>query len=190
MGTWDMPAWAGCALVALAVSAGAIDLRLGKVPNWITYPAMAVGLVGHWITGGTGLDGEQLGLVGSLAGLAVGFLPMLFCWLSFGAPGGGDVKLTGAIGALGGWRFVLSAMLYGFIAGAVMALVVMVRRRLVRRTLRRVWRTLVLLVIPGARPVEAVGQDSPTIPFAVALCLGTAGAAVEVLLRSWLAHVP
>jgi len=181
-----MPAWSAGVLLALVVSAAVTDARLGKIPNWLTYPAILIGLAGNTWTGGIGLEAGQMGLAGSAAGFAVGFLPLLLCWLA-GGIGGGDAKLMGAIGAIGGWEFVLSAMLYGFLVAAVMAAIVMVRRRLVRRTLRRVWHTIVLLVVPGARPVDPTSSDSPTVPFAVGLCIGTAGAILEVMLRAWAA---
>ncbi len=185
----SMPVWALVVLGVLVVTAAGADLKLKRVPNWLTYPAIVAALAGHWATGGLGLKGERLGLAGSLAGLAAGFLPMLLCWLA-GGLGGGDAKLMAAVGALGGWEFAISVMLYSFMAAALMGLVVMVRRRLVRRTLRRVWRTLVLLVVPAGRPVGPAEADSPTIPFAVAVCVGAAVAAAEVLVRSWLAQVP
>lgn len=173
-----MPWWALAVLAGTAVPAAVADLRLRRVPNWLTYPAMALGVAGHWYTGGMGPDGDSLGLVGSLTGLAAGLVPLAICWLCFGAPGGGDVKLMGAIGALGGWEFAVWTMFYGFLAGALMAVAVMIRRRLVRQTARRVWLTLLMVFGGGAKSVEeVVGEPSPTIPFAVALSIGAALAA-------------
>ena len=174
--------WAAAALAVVLVSAAVVDLRYKKVPNWLTYPAIAAGLLGHGLCGWLAGSDGQLGLLGSLAGLAVGFFPLALCWLA-GGIGGGDAKLAGAIGALGGWRLALSALVYGIIVAAIMAVVVMVRRRLLRRTLRRVWHTLVLLVSRAARPADPTSADSPTIPFAVALCVGAAGAMLEPLVR-------
>ena len=169
-------------------TAAVVDLRCGKVPNWLTYPAILVGLVGHAVAGyaaGEGFfsGGERMGLAGALGGFAVGFFPLLLCWLA-GGIGGGDAKLMGAVGALGGWRLVLGAMLFGFLIAGLMAVVVMVRRRIVRRTVRRVWHTVVLLIMPGAKPADPTGPDSPTVPVAVALCLGTFVAMLEPVIRS------
>jgi len=181
----ERAAWAAAALAALVITAAAADLRLKKIPNWLTYPAILLGLAGNTLAGWTNPAGRWWGLVASLAGFAVGFLPLLLAWLA-GGIGGGDAKLMGAVGAIGGWQFVLSAMLYGFVVAALMAVAVMVRRHLVRRTLRRVWQTLVLLVTPGARPADPTDRDSPTVPFGVALCVGTLAAIAEVLLRTGL----
>ena len=59
-------------------------------------------------------------------------------------------------------------------------------RRLVRRTLKRLWQALVLVVTPGARPADPSSPDSPRVPFAVALCLGTLVVMCEQLLQNGL----
>ena len=61
-----------------------------------------------------GRGGLDIGLAGSAAGFAVGFLPLLLVWLA-GGIGGGDAKvMRGRV--LTGWRFTLAAMMYGFAA--------------------------------------------------------------------------
>jgi len=175
--------WSVIVLGVVLIIAAVFDLRSGRIPNWLTYPAIIIGLVGHGIIGGIHGKPDTMGLVGSAIGFTVGFFPLLLCWLA-GGIGGGDVKLTGAIGALGGWRLVLGAMLYGFIIAAIMAVVVMIRRKIVRRTLKRVWNTMVLLVIPGSRPGNPTDADSPRIALASAICLGTIIAMLEPIIRS------
>ena len=182
--------WSSVVIAALVVTAAVVDLRCGKVPNWLTYPAILLGLAGHAVVGyasGGGFSGgvEQMGLAGALTGLAMGFSPLLLCWMA-GGIGGGDAKLMGAVGALGGWRLVLGAMLFGFVIAGLMAVIVMVRKRIIRRTVRRVWHTVVLLILPGVKPADPTGPDSPTVPLAVALCLGTLVAIFEPNIRSFL----
>jgi len=174
-------AWAYVVLIVVLLVSAVTDIRGGKIYNWITYPAMALGLIGHALFGGLSAGEESIGLFGSLAGLAVGFLPLVLAW-SAGWIGGGDAKLMGAIGALGGWRLAVAAMFYGFVVGALMAVIVMTRRRVVRRTLGRIGRFLYLALAPGAG-TKLETKDSPTVPFGLALCIGGAAAVVEAIVR-------
>ena len=178
-----MPAWAAAAVGVLVVVAAVTDVRLTRVPNWLTYPAIVIALAGHALAGGWGGRGADPGLVAALLGFAAGFGPLLICWLA-GGLGGGDAKLMGAIGALGGWRFAIAAMMYGFIIAAIMAIVIMIRKKVVRRTLRRIFNAVVLLIVPGAKPADPTSRDSPKVPFAVALCAGALAAVVANILKA------
>jgi len=174
--------WAYYVLAVILVAGSYTDLRYGKIYNWLTFPGMLVGLAGHAVVGGlVGENQVQLGLAGSAAGLAVGFLPLMLAWLA-GGIGGGDAKLMGAVGALTGWRFALMAMMYGFAVAAVMAVAVMIARRVTRDTLGRMWRSLVL-VIKARQATDPATPQSPKIPFGLALCIGSGIALIEVLVR-------
>ncbi len=81
--------------------AAVIDSRTRKVPNWLTVPAFAAGLLFHLITGGLA------GLGNSLAGFAIGFGILFVLWL-IGGGGGGDVKLMGALGAWVGFKPIVA----------------------------------------------------------------------------------
>ena len=171
--------WSFGVLTAVVVAAAAVDIKTGKIHNLITYPAIAAGLIGHALVGGlTGRPGV-MGLGDALAGLALGST-LILAWLA-GGIGGGDAKLTAAIGALMGWRFTLSAMFWGFVVAALMAVIVMIRKRIVRRTLGRIWRFVALAFTPG-KPADPATADSPKIPFGLAICIGSAVAVVEALL--------
>jgi len=182
-------AWAYGVVVIVLVAAAISDVRAGKIYNWITYPAILTGLAGHWLTGG--LAGDELtdgvrtvhlmGLAGAAGGLAAGAVPMLVAYFA-GGIGGGDVKLMGAVGALTGWRFTLEAMFWGFLAAGIMAVIVMVRRRIVRRTLARIGRFVYLAMTP-AKPAAPVAPDSPKVPFGLAMCIGAAAAMIAELAR-------
>src|SRR3954447_22625979 len=91
-------------LILLVTATALFDLRSGKIPNALTYPACIFGL------GLSIAEGGGLGLTNSLAGLAVGFLPFFVLYLS-GGLGGGDVKLMAAVGALMGFPFSLNALI-------------------------------------------------------------------------------
>jgi len=171
------PVWSAAVLVVLMTAGAVVDLRLKRVPNWLTYPAIVIALVGHTLTGGLRGGDAGIGLLGAVTGLAVGFLPLGICWLA-GGIGGGDAKAAGAIGALCGWRFALAALFYGLIVAALMAVVVMIQKRIVAQTLRRVWHMLCLLLM-RSRPADPAAAGSPTVPFAVALCFGAYCALIE-----------
>ena len=175
--------WAYGVLALALVAASITDVREGKVRNVVTYPAVVIGLIGHTLVGGLGpgID-PDLGLLGSLSGLAVGFLPLLVAWLA-GGIGGGDAKLMGAVGALTGWRFAIAAMFYGFAVAGIMAVVIMLKRRITKETLARIMRWLYLVFTP-ARPADPATEESPKIPFGLALCIGSAIALVDVLFRT------
>ncbi|HOF19289.1 MAG TPA: hypothetical protein PK082_10300, partial [Phycisphaerae bacterium] len=54
---WQYPVL-GVMLVAAAIA----DVRRGKIPNWLTYSGVAVGLIGNALVGGWGGDSDKLGL--------------------------------------------------------------------------------------------------------------------------------
>jgi prepilin peptidase CpaA len=178
-----IPAWSAAAVLVVAIAAAVLDRKTGKIPNWLTYGAMVGGAVAHSLLGGLHGQGPDMGLAGSILGLLAGFVPLALVCLA-GGIGGGDAKLMGAIGVLGGWEFVISVMLYGFLATAVMAVVVMIRRRIVRRTLRRVLHAAVLVLAPGAKPADPTTADSPRVPVAVGFCIGVLAAIIEGAWRS------
>ncbi|MBN1941803.1 MAG: prepilin peptidase [Phycisphaerae bacterium] len=164
--------WSYAVLAVTLLVAAATDVRRGKIYNWITYPAALIGLAGHAITGGLWGSPERLGLAGALGGLLVGFGPLLLAWLA-GGIGGGDAKIMAAVGALTGWQFALSALFYGLAVAMVMAVAIMLRKRIVRDTFGRIWRFF-LLWAGRAKPDAPTTQQSPTVPFGLALCIGAA----------------
>ena len=175
-------AWAYGLLLAVAAAAAVTDVRSGKIYNVITYPAIAAGLIVHTALGGLAGDAAHLGLAGSLAGLAAGFLPMLAACLA-GGVGMGDAKLMAAVGALTGWRFALAAMFYGLIVAALLAIVVMIARRATRQTLGRIWRLLLAVVMPRGAWTQAGGAPSAKVPIGLALSIGVVAALAELWWR-------
>jgi prepilin peptidase CpaA len=156
------------AVIALGVSAAAVDWRTRRVPNALTFGASAVALVFAAAVGGTG------GLGWSLAGWAVGlivFLPLF----ALRALGGGDVKLLAAFGAWLGPERVLWVAVYGAIAGGILALPLLVWRRRVGATVANMSSLILHFRIMGLKPHPTVTLDNPAalrMPYALPIALG------------------
>lgn len=172
--------WAYAALGVVLVAAAVTDILAGKIYNKVTYPAAVAALVFHTVIGGLTGGHGSMGLSGALLGLAVGSFPLFIGW-RMGGIGGGDAKLMGVVGAFAGWRFALAALFWGFAVAMVMALVVMLRRRITRRTMGRIWRFL-LLTFTACKPGDPATPDSPKIAFGLALCIGSGIQLVDSLL--------
>jgi len=173
-------------LLAAVVLTGAVcDWRTGKVPNRLTYPAIGLGLLFWAVIGLTplaahaDLAGPGDGLWKACVGLTAALVPMAAIFLS-GGLGGGDVKLMTAVGALSGdWKVVLAAGVYALLAAAVAAVVVMIRRGLVKQTFQRIAGAA---LVAGTRVKPDMPTDSPRIAFAVAIAFGAILAGSEHLL--------
>lgn len=173
--------WWLIVMAAVVLTAAWTDVRSGKIYNWLTYPAVLVGLGGHTFAGGWSGAGGDIGLSGALAGLAMGFFPMLVV-ARLGGRSMGDAKLLAAVGALGGWKFTLTAMIYMCLAAALLAVVVTLRHRVFMRTVKRIalflWQAICL-----HRPNDPASADSPTAAFALAVYFGVAGASLELVCK-------
>lgn len=124
-------------LAGLLLTASITDVRWRRVYNWTTYPGVLLALGANGLASAAGFDlegpwNERLGLVGladSLAGgVGCGFV-MLVCYVFFaGGVGGGDVKLLAMIGAFLGLRRGFEALLWTFVLGACVAILLVVWR--------------------------------------------------------------
>ena len=169
-------------LVVLAIG-GWTDAREGKVYNWLTYPAIVLGLV-YWtaagLAGAVTLDGEPVGLTAAVIALGAALLPMLALRLA-GGIGGGDVKLMGAVGAISAsWECVLSTAVYALLIGVVLGLGMMVRRGRTKRTLANLF-GVALTAASGTKP-EVGDEQSPQVPFSLAIAIGGLVAGAEQML--------
>jgi prepilin peptidase CpaA len=144
-------------LLGLLLVATATDLLRRKIYNWTTYSgilaalslnaAVELGGLARTEAGQRQLE-QSLGYVGvwpSLIGLlACGFL-MLVCYVMLKI-GGGDVKLMAMLGAFLGPQDGIEAMLWTFVLGMCLALIVLIWRvgplPLAARTLRHILWTL------------------------------------------------
>ncbi len=134
------------ALIATAVYT---DIRHGKIYNKLTVTCTALGMILSLLSAGLRGLGE------SLAG--AGLIVLLYLLLAPRAGiGGGDVKLMMAVGALMGIGFAAWTLLYAAAAGGLIALAVMVRKRVLADTVRSMFTNILLRVCYRA-PVEIAG---------------------------------
>lgn len=98
------------ALAAVVIFAALRDMRTGKIPNALTFPAMLAFAAAHAAL--SGLPGLWFSLAGLGAGLTFLLVPHLFGYL-----GAGDVKLMAVVGAALGIEALLTVFLFTSLAG-------------------------------------------------------------------------
>ncbi len=156
--------------VAIALVACVTDVRSQRIPNALTFPALAVGLLAH--AGAPSGLGLTASLIGAVVGLAV-FLP----FFALGGMGGGDVKLMAALGAWIGAGPILWTALYGSVAGGVMALALAASRGYLKQAFSNVGGLFYFWSVMGLRPMPALTLEhgrGPRMPYALAIGAGLA----------------
>jgi prepilin peptidase CpaA len=171
---------------AVAVTGALTDLLRGKIYNWLTLPAILVGIgVSSCVHGWSGL-------CGSLLAVGLGFL--LYGWIYLlGAMAAGDVKFLMALAAWGSpnpSHFVVDTAILGIVLGGAVALVSLAARGKLIAFIRKIWRLFyssALSAIAGDFEIEPPSIDrAATIPFGVPLaCAATWAAFADPLVR-WL----
>lgn len=142
-------------LVGLLAIASVTDIRGHKIYNWNTYP----GILAAWSLSALGAalgttatvssdTLERLGWIGlgdSFLGFLICGFVLLVCFVFFRV-GGGDVKLMAMIGAFLGVERGVEAMLWTFVLGGCLALIILIWRvgpqQLVTRVLRQILWTI------------------------------------------------
>jgi prepilin peptidase CpaA len=159
---------------ACVLACAVTEWRSRRIPNAVTYPAAVAGLALAFAA--RGFPGLQENALALFTGVGI---PLLF--FLGGMIGGGDVKLLGAAGALGGWPFILYASAYSFGLGALMAVGLLVARSGAVAGLGRAFRLVgsVFLPLPVSEADRGAGRE--TIPFGVAI----AGGVVWRLAEEW-----
>ena len=167
----DVDRWpALAAALTLVTLAAVIDLRSGRIPNWLTVSGLALGLIL-----GVALGGPP-GLLSAACGALVAALVPLLLFRA-GALGGGDVKLFAALGTLLGGATALEAETLAFAGGALWGVVRWLRAGRLVHGLKAV--AGLLLPVVGRRLLRdpAVAEArAVTIRFGPAVALGTYGA--------------
>jgi prepilin peptidase CpaA len=158
-------------IFALGVTllAGWVDFRTRKIPNWLTVPALLLGIGMHSVV--AGWPGAKTSLEG--AGLALVLLLPLVLLRGLGA---GDWKLMGAVGAFLGPLMVLFVLIGSILVSGLMAMVAIMRTRRVVETIRNMWVLVRGFFSFGLRASPKISLDNPTllkVPFGVAVAVST-----------------
>ena len=163
--------------LAVAAIAAVTDVQRRRIPNWLTYPAVVLGVM---------LRGLLLGWKGmgsALAGcLLAGGVFLLFYLVR--AMGAGDVKLAAAIGSLLGAADAVAMLLATAICGGVLAVAYALYRRRVRATLVNVAAALQFHAVAGFQAHPELNLDNPAalrMPYGLAMGAGT----LYVFLTAW-----
>jgi prepilin peptidase CpaA len=149
-----------------AVLAGWTDWRSRRIPNWLTVPALLLGIATNSLA--LGWSGAKESLLG--AGLGLG---LLLPFVLIRSLGGGDWKLVGALGAFLGPLRLIAVLVATILVAGAMALVLVIWKRRVGQTLRNVGRMLAAMFtlhLPGPE-VSLDNPESLKVPFGVAVAV-------------------
>lgn len=159
----DIEAIFVCAMLVACVAAF-LDWRSRRIPNWLTIPALAAGVLTNFAV--YGFPGLLRGLEGAGAVMMVLLPAVLLRGL-----GGGDWKLMGALGAWLGPTQVIVVLLATIAFSGLLALVQIIRQKRFVQTIRNVWELLRGFFVFGLHPHPEINLDNPTaqsLPFGVA----------------------
>jgi len=157
-------------LTALLIGGAACvtDLRSARIPNVLTFGAIASALLFHL------LAPLGAGAAFVVAGLAAGFL-VFFPFFALGAMGAGDVKLMAALGAWIGWAPTVQVAVYGAVAGGVLAVAIALWRGYLRQALRNIRALLQYWRFEGIKPLPELTLEAGTglrLPYALPIMVG------------------
>ena len=165
--------------VVWAVLAAAWDVWKGRIPNYLTYSGILLGLLARLL-----LSGWREALDGLAACLLGGGIFLLFFLVR--GMGAGDVKLMAAIGAFAGLRQTVVILLTTAIAGGLLAIGYMIFYRRGLRTLQNLAALFRFHMIFGWQAHPEINLENPTavrMPYALAIAAGTIYSFSTVLLR-------
>lgn len=147
-------------LVLVALVAAGYDVRVRRIPSWLTLPGIAAGL-GYGAIRSTPREFAVLVAVAALTFVA-GFLLFVASIL-----GGGDGKLLTCVAALAGPGMFAECLVWMLIAGVVISIAVLGWSRALLPLARRLGRSLFDLLRFGV-VTDPMGESEPhRMPFAV-----------------------
>ncbi|AJS59828.1 A24 family peptidase [Paenibacillus sp. IHBB 10380] len=166
-------AYWGCAL--LVIVAFITDVRTMKIPNKLTIPAMASGMLYQIIN--AGWEGFLFSGKGFLAGFGI----LLFMyWM--GAVGAGDVKLFGGIGTWTGVLFTVQAMLYSILYASLIGIIILLWRRETLSRIRNISKGIAgFFIMKDISILKNSGKEPLRFPFMLAVVPGVISAYLYIV---------
>jgi prepilin peptidase CpaA len=151
-----------------AVVGSVFDVKSRRIPNFVTAPAILLGLFMHLAIGGWG----QL-LSSFAAGLICGVIFLIF-YLA-GGMGAGDVKLIFAVGCIAGLSHIAYLLVLTAISGGVMAIVLALIRGRLKQTFMNVAVLTSHHTSEGLTPhpeLNITNAQTLRLPYALAIASG------------------
>jgi len=172
-------------LAALVVTAAITDAARHRIYNWTTYPGMLAGLALAalgWAWEAAAPESAAawrpwigwLAMSDAIAGFVMCGLMMVVCFVVFPI-GGGDVKLLAMVGAMVGLEKGLEVLLWAFIIGGCVGLIVLIWKVGLLTLVARSWQLVVGVVSLGTllRPPPQE-QEALKLPIFLGPCVAVA----------------
>lgn len=152
----------------VAVIGAVTDVISRRIPNWLTYSAILIAILGRGLLQGWHGLGSALGggLIGG--GAFLGFFLLH-------AMGGGDVKLIAAVGCMAGPSPAVEIVLTSAIAGGILGLIVSLWRGRLRTVLANVVDLVKFHAVAGAEVHPNLNLSNPQaarMPYGLAIAAG------------------
>jgi len=166
------------AVLFVACVSAATDFLYQKIYNWLTLPAILLGLFAQtWFFGLAGLGQAALGCgIGLLA----------YGWMyAIGVMGAGDVKLLMALGALGGALFVADTAILGIVLGGIMAAFVLLSKGRIRDFSLRIARFILTVTSKHLTPEFPQIDHRLKMPFGIAIAAASVWVLFDNPLTRW-----
>ena len=154
------------------------DVASRRIPNWLTYSGMLIGIAAHALQGWRGLGDSIAG------GLIAGGAFLVFFLVH--AMGAGDVKLITAIGCLVGLTGSVEIVLASAIAGGIFAIVFSLWQGKLRTVLANVYDLIRFHAVAGAEVHPSLNLSNPQaarLPYGVAIAAGVLYSALAFYRR-------
>lgn len=159
-------------LIGLLVAAAWLDFSSGRIPNLLVFGGTLFAL-GYAVLMPPFHTSAPDALLSSAAGMACAFALLLPFYL-VRAMGAGDVKLMAMSGSFLGFPDAVWAVLGSFLAGGVLSLVYLAWKGELRRAFANIG-ALGAATGAGCLPVLDARASAGTLPYGVAIAVGTAG---------------